>query len=80
MILIQSYVDRSVVKNKDSVMHVDEEPETTSNDAHSNLIPTHLPIQVAVRQEVAEDESSDDEPLITSANKRNLCGMEKKFF
>ena len=80
MILIQSYVDRSVVKNKDSVMHVDEEPETTSNDAHSNLIPTHLPIQVVVRQEVAEDESSDDEPLITSANKRNLCGMEKKFF
>ena len=27
------FVDRSVVKNKDSNMHVDEEPETTSNDA-----------------------------------------------
>ena len=31
------FVDRSVVENKDSDMHVDEEPETTSNDAHSNL-------------------------------------------
>ena len=39
------FVDRSVVENKDSDMHVDEEPDTTSNDAHSNLIPTHLPIQ-----------------------------------
>ena len=45
-------VDRSVVKNKDSYMHVDEEPETTSHDAHSNLIPTHLPIQAVVRQDV----------------------------
>ena len=46
------FVDRSVVENKDSDMHVDKEPETTSNDAHSNLIPTHLPIQAAVRQDV----------------------------
>ena len=38
------FVDRSVVENKYSDMHVDEEPETTSNDAHSNLIPIHLPI------------------------------------
>ena len=43
------FVDRSVVENKDSIMHVDEEPETTSNDACSNLIPTHLPIQAVVR-------------------------------
>ena len=43
------FVDRSVVQNKDSDMHVDEEPETKSNDAHSNLIPTHLPIQADVR-------------------------------
>ena len=43
------FVDRSVVQNKDSDMHVDEEPETKSNDAHSNLIPTHLPIQAVVR-------------------------------
>ena len=46
------FVDRSVVENKDSDMHVDEEPETTSNDAHSNLIPTHPPIQAVVRQDV----------------------------
>ena len=46
------FVDRSVVENKDSDMHVDKEPETTSNDAHSDLIPTHLPIQAAVRQDV----------------------------
>ena len=46
------FVDRSVVENKDSDMYVDEEPETTSNDAHSDLIPTHLPIQAAVRQDV----------------------------
>ena len=38
------FVGKSVVENKDSNMHVDEEPETTRNDAHSNLIPTHLPI------------------------------------
>ena len=43
------FVDRSVFQNKDSDMHVDEEPETKSNDAHSNLIPTHLPIQAVVR-------------------------------
>ena len=49
------FVDRSVVKNKDSNMHVDEEPETTSNDAQSNLIPTHLPIQAFVRQDVPEE-------------------------
>ena len=42
------FVERSVVENKDSDMHVDEEPGTTSSDAHSNLIPTHLPIQAAV--------------------------------
>ena len=46
------FADRSVVENKDSDMYVDEEPETTSNDAHSDLIPTHLPIQAAVRQDV----------------------------
>ena len=46
------FVDRSVVENKDSDMHVDKEPETTSNVAHSNLIPTHLPIQAVVRQDV----------------------------
>ena len=64
------FVDRSVVENKDSDMHVDEEPETTSNDAHSNLIPTHLPIQAVVRQDVPEEESSDDEPLITLAKQK----------
>ena len=63
----KEFVDRSVVENKDSDMHVDEEPETTSNDAHSNLVPTHLPIQAVVRQDVPEEESSDDEPLITLA-------------
>ena len=57
------FVDRSVVENKDSDMHVDEEPETTSNDAHSNLILTHLPIQAVVRQDIHEEESSDDEPI-----------------
>ena len=45
------FVDRSVVENKDSDMHVDEEPETRSNDSHSNLIPTHLPIKAVVSQE-----------------------------
>ena len=69
------FVDRSVVENKDSDMHVDEEPETTSNDAHSNLIPTHLPIQAVVRQDVPEEESSDDEPLITLAKQKEpVCG------
>ena len=47
------FVDRSVVENKDSDMHVDEKLETTSNDAHSNLIPTHLTIQALVRQDVS---------------------------
>ena len=42
------FVDRSIVENKDSDMHVDKKPETTSNDAHSNLIPTHLIIQAVV--------------------------------
>ena len=64
------FVDRSVVENKDSDMHVDEEPETTSNDAHSNLIPTHLPIQPVVRQDFPEEESSDDEPLIMLAKQK----------
>ena len=59
------FVDRSVVENKDCDMHEDEEAETTSNDGHSNLIPTHLSIQAVVRKGVPEEESSDDEPLIT---------------
>ena len=49
-------VDRSLVENKDSDMHVDEEPQITSNDALSNVIPTHLPIQAAVSQDVPEEE------------------------
>ena len=74
------FVDRSVAENKDSNMHVDEELETTSNDAHSNLIPTHLPIQAVVRQDVPEEESSDDEPLITLAKQKETCvEMEKTF-
>ena len=74
------FVDRSVVENKDSHMHVVEEPETTSNDAHSNLIPTHLPTQPVVRQDVPEEKSSDDEPLITLAKQKGTCvKMEKKF-
>ena len=64
------FVDRSVVENKDSDMHVDEQPETTSNDAHSNLIPTHLPIQAIVRQDIPEEESSDDEPIITLSKQK----------
>ena len=64
------FVDRSVVKNKDSDIHVDEKPETTSNDAHSNLIPTHPPIQAVVRQDVPEEESSDDELLIALAKQK----------
>ena len=64
------FVDRSAVENKDSDMHVDEGPETTSNDAHSILIPTHLPIQAVVRQDVPEEESSDDEPLIILAKQK----------
>ena len=49
-------VDRSLVENKDSDMHVDEEPQTTSNDALSNLIPTRLPIRAAVSQDAPEEE------------------------
>ena len=73
-------IDRSVVENKDSDMHVDEEPETTSNDAHSNLIPTHLPIQAVVRQDVPEEESSDDEPLITLAKQKEPVWKWRKRF
>ena len=64
------FVDRSVVENKDSDTYVDEEPETTSNDARSNIIPTHLLIQAVVRQDVPEEETSDDEPLITLAKQK----------
>ena len=74
------FADRSVVENKDSDMHVDEEPETTSNDAHSNLIPTHLPIQAAVRQDFPEGESSDDEPLITLAKQKKPVWKWRKRF
>ena len=74
------FVDRSVVENKDSDMHVDEEPETTSNDAHSNLIPTHLPIQAVVRQDVPEEESSDDEPLITLVKQKEPVQKWRKRF
>ena len=75
-----AFVDRSVVENKDSDIHVDEEPETTSNDAHSNLIPTHLPIQTVVRQDVPEEESSDDEPLITLAKQKEPAWKWRKRF
>ena len=74
------FVDRSVVENKDSDMHVDEELETTSNNAHSNLIPTHLPIQAIVRQGVPEEESSDDKPLITLANQKKPVWKWRKRF
>ena len=74
------FVDRSVVENKDSDMHVHEKPETTSNDAHSNLIPTHLPIQAVVRQDVPEEESSDDEPLITLAKQKEPVWKWRKRF
>ena len=74
------FVDRSVVENKNSEMHVDEELETTSNDAHSNLIPTHLPIQAVVRQHVPEEESSDDEPLITLAKQKEPVWKWRKRF
>ena len=73
-------VDRSVVKNKDSYMHVDEEPETTSHDAHSNLIPTHLPIQAVVRQDVPEEGSFDDEPLITLEKQKEHVRKWRKHF
>ena len=73
------FVDRSVVENKDSDMHVDEEPETTSNDAHSNLIPAHLPIQAVVRQDVLEEESSD-EPLVTLAKQKEPVWKWRKRF
>ena len=74
------FVDRSVVENKDSDLHVDEEPETTGNDAHSNLIPTHLPIQPVVRQDVPEKESSDDEPLIILAKQKEPVWKWRKRF
>ena len=74
------FIDRSVVENKDSDMHVDEEPETTSNDAYSNVIPTHLPIQAVVRQDVPEEESSDDEPLITLAKQKEPVWKWRKRF
>ena len=74
------FVDRSVVQNKDSDMHVDEEPETTSNDSHSNLIPTHLPIQAVVRHDVPEEEQSDDKPLITLAKQREPLWKWRKRF
>ena len=67
------FVNRSVVENKDSDMHVDEEPETTSNDAHSNFIPTHPPIQAVVRQDVPEEESSDDEGWLAHLVCRFAC-------
>ena len=67
------FVDRSVVENNDSDMQVDKEPESTSSGGHSNLIPTHLP-------DVPEEESSDDEPLITLAKQKGTCvEMEKTF-
>ena len=74
------FVDRSVVENKDSNMQVDEEPETTSNDAHSNLIPIHLPIQAVVTQDVPEEESSDDELLITLAKQKQPVWKWRKRF
>ena len=61
-------------------MHVDEEPETTSHDAHSNLIPTHLPIQPVARQDVPEEESSDDEPLITLGKQKEPVWKWRKRF
>ena len=74
------FVDKSIFKNKDSNMQVDEEPETASNDAHSNLIPTHLPIQVVVRQDVPEEASSDYEPLITLAKQKEPVWKWRKRF
>ena len=74
------FVDRSVVENKDCDKHVDEEPETTSNDTHSNLIPTHLPIQAVVKHDLSEEESSDDEPLITLAKQKKPVWKWRKRF
>ena len=74
------FVDRSVVQNKDSDMHVDEKPETTSNDAHSNLIPTHISIQAVVRPDVPEEEQSDDKPLITLAKQKEPLWKWRKRF
>ena len=74
------FVDRSVIENKDSDMDVDEEPETTSNDVYSSLIPTHLPIQAVVRQDVPEEESSDDELLITLAKQKEPVWKWRKRF
>ena len=74
------FVDRSVFENKDSDMHMDEEPETTSNVAHSNLIPTHVPIQPVVRQDVSQEELNDDEPLITLAEQKKPAWKWRKRF
>ena len=74
------FVDRSVAENKDCDMHEDEEAETTSNDAHSNLIPTHLSIQAVVRKDVPEEESSDDEPLITLGKQKEPVWKWRKRF
>ena len=60
----KEFVERSVVENKNYDMHEDEKPEITSNDAHSNLIPTHLPIQAVVRRDFPEEESRE----LTSAH------------
>ena len=76
----REFVDRSVVENKDSDMNVDEELEITSSDAHSNLISTHLPIQAVVRQDVPEEESSHDEPLITLAKQKEPVWKWRKRF
>ena len=73
------FVGRSVVENKDPDMHVNEEPETTSNDGHSNLLSTHLPIQAVVRQDVLEEESSD-EPLVTLAKQKEPVWKWRKRF
>ena len=74
------FVDRSVVENKDSDMDVGEEPETTGNDAHSNLIQTHASIHAVVTQYVPEEESSDDEPLIILAKQKEPVWKWRKRF
>ena len=76
----KEFVDRSVVENKDCDMHVDEEPETIRNDADSNLIPTHLPIQAVVRHAVPDEESSDDGPLITLTKQKEPVWRWRKPF
>ena len=74
------FVDRSVVENKDSRMHVNEKPETTSNDAHSTPTSTRLPIQGVVRQDVPKKESSDDEPPITLVKQKEPVWKWRKRF